>query len=83
MKRLLSSRFLLVTIILIVSVVLLLQNMGIASSHLPAEASASETTLAASPPPHMDWALAGLLIGGALIKLLRPRKRKIAPVTVR
>ena len=84
MKSLLSSRFLLVAIILIVSVVLLAQNMGIAGSHAPTEKpSATDTTLAASPPPQMDWALAGLLIGGAVITLIRPRRRKVVPVTTR
>ena len=81
MKSLLSSRFLLVAIILIVGVVLLAQNMGIASPHVPAETSTTDSTLAASPPPQMDWSLAGLLISGALITLLRPRRRKIVHVT--
>ncbi|MCP4376244.1 MAG: hypothetical protein GY794_08740 [bacterium] len=78
MKRLLSSRWLLVTVILVVCMVLLLQNMGVASSQVPAETSANnDSTLATLPQPHVDWALASLLIGGALVKLLRPRKRKI------
>ncbi|MBL7220496.1 MAG: hypothetical protein ISS69_10310 [Phycisphaerae bacterium] len=83
MKRLLSSRFLPVAIILIVGVVLLAQNMGIASSRVPAETSTTDPTLAASPAPQMDWALAGLLTGGALITLLRPRRRKIVHVTAK
>jgi len=83
MKSLVSSRFFLVTIILIVGVVLLSQNMGIAGSQAPTkEASTADATLAVSPR-QMDWALAGLLLSGALITLVRPRRRKIAPATIR
>ena len=81
MKKLLSSRVLLVTVILVVGLVLLGQNMGIADSRTSAKTSV-DSTVAASPPPQLDWALAGLLAGGALITLLRPRRRRIAPVTV-
>ena len=81
MRKLLSSRFLLVTVILIVSVVFFGQSMGIADSRAPAETSATDSTVATSPPPLLDWALVGLLAGGALITLLRPKRRKTVPVT--
>jgi len=83
MKRLFSSRFLLVTVILMISVVLLVQNMGIAGSQTPVKTSGIDSTSAASPPPQLDWALAGLVVSGALITLLRPRRRKIVPVTTK
>ena len=83
MRKLLSSRFLLIAVILVVGVVLLGQNMGIASSHTPSETSPADSTVATSPPPQLDWALASLLISGALITLLRPRRRKTVPVTTR
>ena len=83
MRYLLSSRVLLVTIILIVSVVLLVQNMGIAGSQSPAETAAADSTVATSAPPQLDWALAGLLVSGALITLFRPRRRRTVPVTTK
>jgi len=83
MKRLFSSRFLLVTVILMISVVLLVQNMGIAGSQTPVKTSGIDSTATASPPPQLDWALAGLVVSGALITLLRPRRRKIVPVTTK
>jgi len=81
MRNLLSSRLLLVVIVLVIGVMLLGQNMGIAGSQVSPETS--DSTVAASPPPQMDWALAGLLLGGALITLLRPRRRKVVPVTAK
>jgi hypothetical protein len=81
MKKFLSSRVLLVTVLLIIGLVLLGQNMGIADSRPPAKTTGTDSTVAASPP-QLDWALAGLLAGGALITLLRPRRRKTVPVTV-
>ena len=80
MKRLFSSRFLLISVILVIGVVLLVQNMGIAGPHPPLKPSAIDSTAAASPPPQLDWALAGLVVSGALITLLRPRRRKTVPV---
>ncbi|MDP6633475.1 MAG: hypothetical protein QGG42_01080 [Phycisphaerae bacterium] len=83
MRNVLSSRVLLATIIIIVVGVMLLGQMGIAGSQAPAEASASDSNLAASPAPQLDWALAGLLLGGALITLFRPRRRKVVKVTAK
>ena len=83
MRNLLSSRLLIITIVLVVGVVLLSQNMGIAGPQVSAGPSGSDSTLAASAPPQMDWALAGLLLGGALITLLRPRRRKVVQVTAK
>ncbi|MDP6045877.1 MAG: hypothetical protein QGG25_09735 [Phycisphaerae bacterium] len=78
MKNLLSSRLLLVTIILVVGVMLVGQNMGIAGPQASPEAS--EQVVAASPAPQLDWALAAIVLGGALITLLRPRRRKVVKV---
>jgi hypothetical protein len=82
-KKWLSSRVLLVTIILMAGLVFLGQNMGIASAPTPSETSGTDSTVATSPPPQLDWALAGLLAGGVLITLLRPRRRKTVPVTIK
>ena len=81
MRNLLSSRLLVVVTALVIGVMFLGQNMGIAGSQASPETS--DSTVAASPPPQMDWALAGLLLGGALITLLRPRRRKVVPVTAK
>lgn len=83
MRYLLSSRALLVAIILIVGVVLLVQNMGIAGPQSPTDISAADSTVATSAPPQVDWSLAGLLLSGAVITLLRPRRRKVVQVTAR
>ena len=83
MKSLLSSRFLFVAVVLIVCTVLLFQNMGIAGSQVSAENADTDSTLAASAPPRVDWALAGLLIGGALFTLLRPRRKAAVRVTTK
>jgi hypothetical protein len=79
MRKLFSSRLLIVTIVLVVGVMLLGQSMGIAGPQQSAETA--EPTLAASSPPQMEWSLAGLLLGGTLIALLRPRRRRVAQVT--
>ncbi len=81
-KKWLSSHVLLVTVILMAGLVFLGLNMEIAGAGAPSETSGADSTVAASPPPQLDWALAGLLAGGALITLLRPRRRKTVPVTV-
>ena len=81
MRNLLSSRLLVITVVLVVSVMLLGRNMGIAGSQAPAKISDSDSTLATSDPPQTDWALMGLLLGGTLIALLRPRRKKVVPVT--
>lgn len=81
MRKVLSSRFLLVTLILAVAALLLGQNMGIAGHQAPSEASAADSTIATTPAAQVDWALIGLLVGGAMITLLRPRRRKTVPVT--
>jgi hypothetical protein len=81
MRKLLSSRLLIVAIVLVVGVMFLGQSMGIAGPQPSSETP--EATLAASTPAQMDWALAGLLLGGTLIALLRPRQRRIVPVTAK
>ena len=82
MRKLFSSRVLLVTVVFVVGVVLLVQSMGIAGSQSPAETSATDSTVATSSPPQLDWALGSLLISGALIALFRPRRRKTVSVRV-
>ena len=72
MRKILSSRLLLVAVVLVVGVMIVGQNMGLANSQ-----ESSEAIVAASSPPQLDWALAGLVLAGALITLLRPRRRKI------
>ena len=59
-KKWLSSRVLLVTIILMAGLVFLGQNMGIASAPTPSETSGTDSTVATSPPPAV-----GLGVGGA------------------
>jgi len=82
-RKWLSSRVLLVTVIIIAGLALLGHNMEIAGARTPSETSGADSTVATSPPPQLDWALAGLLAGGALITLLRPRRRKTVPVTIK
>jgi len=81
MRKLLSSRVLLICVVAVICVVLVGQNLGIAGSQAPSETT--DPTVAATARPHVDWALAGLILGGALITLLRPRRRKVAEVTQR
>ena len=79
MRKLFSSRLLPVIVILVVGVMVVGLSMGVAAPQ--ASADASDLAAPASTGPQLDWALAGLLMGGALITLLRPRKRKIVKVT--
>jgi len=79
MRNLFSSRLLLIAIILIISVMILGQSMGFASPKAQAGVSAADSTLNnASTTPQIDWALAGLLLSGALITLFRPKRQKVA-----
>ena len=84
MRNLLSSRLLIITVVLVICVMLIGQNLGITGAQASAKASASGSALATThtpPAPHMDWALTSLLLGGALITLLRPRRRKVVQTT--
>jgi len=81
MRNLLSSRILVFAIVIAVCAVLLSQNMGLAGAQGATETGNTDSTMTASTTPQMDWALAGLLLGGALITLLRPRRRKVVAVT--
>lgn len=81
MKNLFSSRLLVLAVVIFVSVLLLGQSMGIAGSTASSEASNADAALAASSSPQMDWALAALVIGGTLITLLRPKRRRVVNVT--
>jgi hypothetical protein len=79
MRKILSSRLLLVAVILVIGIMVVGQNFGFAGPQ--ASADASEAVVAASSPPQFEWALAGLVLGGSLITLLRPRRRKVVQVT--
>jgi hypothetical protein len=81
MRNLLSPRLLTIAAILVICAVLIGHNMGVAGAQAPTNISVPGSTLAADPAPHTDWALTGLLLGGALIILLRPRRRKVVQAT--
>jgi hypothetical protein len=68
---------LMIAVIMIVSVILIGQSIGLAGPHMQAESPETDPALAVSAGPPVDWALGGLLLGGALITLFRPRRRKI------
>jgi len=75
----LSSRLLLVAVVLAVGILVARQNLGFAGPQIAS--GAPDAVAAASSPPQLEWALAGLVLVGSLITLLRPRRRKVIQVT--
>ena len=69
---------LMIAVVVVIGAILMGQSIGFAGPHTQAGSPETDPALAVSAGPPVDWALGGLLLGGAIITLLRPRRRKIA-----
>lgn len=71
-------RLFLVSFALVAILIIATHNMTIADAQAAANSAGSHGNATSAATPPLDWALAGLLICGALVAVLRPRRRKIA-----